>query len=130
MTESGSCRAGFLRKHSRGGVNVLPASISLSSTTPAHENGVQKRPQSFLDPKIKNIMSSAYAQSNAERISKSSHTAGVCLLFYPFIGTKPTRSFTTSPPMIRPATEGTKALEPGTERRWVHLRWVPGGQMQ
>ena len=26
--------------------------------------------------------------------------------------------------------EGTKALEPGTERRWVHLRWVPGGQMQ
>ncbi len=50
--------------------------------------------------------------------------------YQPFIGTKPTRSFTTSPPMIRPATEGTKALEPGTERRWVHLRWVPGGQMQ
>ena len=152
MTESGSCRAGFLWKHSRGGVNVLlvfsglnplrswhaagvtervlPASTSLSSTTPAHENGVQKHPQAFLDPKIKNIISLAYAQSNAERISKSSHTAGVCLLFYPFIGTKPTRSFTTSPPMIRPATEGTKALEPGTERRWVHLRWVPGGQMQ
>ena len=61
---------------------------------------------------------------------KSSHTAGVCGLFYPFSGTKPTRSLTTSPPMIRPATEGTKALEPGTERRWVHLRWVPGGQMQ
>ena len=68
MTESGSCRAGFLRKHSRGGVNVLPASTSLSSTTPAHENGVQKRPQAFLDPKIKNIISLAYAQSNAERI--------------------------------------------------------------
>ena len=69
MTESGSCRAGFLRKHSRGGVNVLPASTSLSSTTLAHENGVQKRPQAFLDPKIKNIISLAYAQSNTERIS-------------------------------------------------------------
>ena len=68
MTESRGCRAGFLRKHSRGGVNVLPASTSLSSTTPAHENGVQKRPQAFLDPKIKNIISLAYAQSNAERI--------------------------------------------------------------
>ena len=91
ITESGSCRAGFLWKHSRGGVNVLlvfsvlnplrswhaagvtervlPASTSLSSTTLAHENGVQKRPQAFLDPKIKNIISLAYAQSNAERIS-------------------------------------------------------------
>ena len=59
----------FLWKHSRGGVNVLPASTSLSSTTPAHENGVQKRPQAFLNPKIKNIISLAYAQSNAERIS-------------------------------------------------------------
>ena len=49
---------------------------------------------------------------------------------YPFRGTKPTRSLTTSPPMMRPATDGTKALEPGTERRMVHLRWVPGGQMQ
>ena len=68
ITESGSCRAGFLRKHSRGGINVLPASTSLSSTTPAHENGVQKHPQAFLDPKIKNIISLAYAQSNAERI--------------------------------------------------------------
>ena len=152
MTESGSCRAGFLRKHSRGGVNVLhvfsglnplrswhaagvtervlPASTSLSSTTPTCENGVQKHPQAFLDPKIKNIISLAYAQSKRGAHSKSSHTAGVCGMSYPFIGTKPTRSFTTSPPMIRPATEGTKALEPGTERRWVHLRWVPGGQMQ
>ena len=90
ITESGSCRAGFLWKPSRGGANVLPvfsglnplrswhaagvtervlpASTSLSSTTPAHENGVQKRPQAFLDPKIKNIISLAYAQSNAERI--------------------------------------------------------------
>ena len=54
-------------------------------------------------------------------------------LFYqiqPFMGTKPTRSFTTSPPMMRPTTDGTKAFEPGTERRMVHLRWVPGGQMQ
>ena len=50
--------------------------------------------------------------------------------YQPFRGTKPTRTFTTSPPMMRPATDGTKALEPGTERRMVHLRWVPGGQMQ
>ena len=28
----------------------------------------QKHPQAFLDPKIKNIISLAYAQSNAERI--------------------------------------------------------------
>ena len=49
---------------------------------------------------------------------------------YPFRGTKPMRSLMTSPPMMRPATDGTKALEPGTERRMVHLRWVPGGQMQ
>ncbi len=66
MTESGSCRAGFLWKHSRGGVNVLlvfsgllPAGVTegfcLSSTTLAHENGVQKHPQAFLDPKIKKI---------------------------------------------------------------------------
>ncbi len=54
----------------------------------------------------------------------------ILLSRYPFIGTKPTRSLTTSPPMMRPTTEGTKALEPGTERRRVHLRWVPGGQMQ
>ena len=47
----------------------MTESGSLSSTTPAHENGVQKRPQAFLDPKIKNIISLAYAQSNAERIS-------------------------------------------------------------
>ena len=104
--------------------------LPFSSTTPAHENGAQKRPQAFLDPKIKNIISLAYAQSKRGAHSKSSHTAGVCSLFYPFIGTKPTRSLTTSPPMMSPATDGTKALEPGTERRWVHLRWVPGGQMQ
>ena len=47
---------------------VLPASTSLSSTIPSHENGVQKHPRAFLDPKIKNIISLAYAQSNAERI--------------------------------------------------------------
>lgn len=40
------------------------------------------------------------------------------------------RSFTTSPAMISPTTEGTKALLPGTCRRWVHFRSVPGGQMQ
>ena len=42
----------------------------------------------------------------------------------------PIRSFTTSPAMISPTTDGTKALLPGTCRRWVHLRAVPGGQMQ
>jgi hypothetical protein len=31
---------------------------------------------------------------------------------------------------MRPTTEGTKALLPGTCRRWVHFRAVPGGQMQ
>ena len=39
------------------------------------------------------------------------------------------RSFTTSPAMIRPTTDGTKAVEPGMSRRTVHLR-APGGQMQ
>ena len=97
---------------------------------PTCENGVQKRPQAFLDPEIKNNISLAYAQSNAERIPNRPTQQGSCGLFYPFSGTKPTRSLMTSPPMIRPATEGTKALEPGTVRRAVHLRWVPGGQMQ
>ena len=64
------------------------------------------------------------------RIPNRPTQQGSCGLFYPFSGTKPTRSLTTSPPMISPATEGTKALEPGTVRRAVHLRWVPGGQMQ
>ena len=32
--------------------------------------------------------------------------------------------------MIRPATAGTNAVLPGTCLRWVHLRAVPGGQMQ
>ena len=40
------------------------------------------------------------------------------------------KSFTTSPAMINPAAAGTKALLPGTCRRCVHLRAVPGGQMQ
>ena len=43
---------------------------------------------------------------------------------------QPTRSFITSPAMISPTTDGTKALLPGTCRRWVHFRAVPGGQMQ
>ena len=32
--------------------------------------------------------------------------------------------------MISPATDGTNALLPGTCRRCVHFRTVPGGQMQ
>ena len=40
------------------------------------------------------------------------------------------RSFTTSPATISPAVAGTKALLPGTCRRCVHFRAVPGGQMQ
>ena len=86
------------------------------------EKEVLKSPQAFLNPEIKNTISLAYAQSNAERIPNRPTRQGSCGLFYPFSGTKPTRSLTTSPPMIRPATEGTKALEPGTVRRAVHLR--------
>ena len=89
MTESGSCRAGFLWKHSRGGINVLPASTSLSSTTPAHENGVQKRPQAFLDPKIKNIISLAYAQSNAERIQNRPTQQESAFCFTPSLAQSP-----------------------------------------
>ena len=40
------------------------------------------------------------------------------------------RSFTTSPAMISPATDGTKAVLPGISRRSVHLCFAPGGQMQ
>ena len=39
-------------------------------------------------------------------------------------------SFTTSPAMIRPATDGTKEILPGICRRMVHLRVVPEGQIQ
>ena len=35
----------------------------------------------------------------------------------------------TSPAIISPTTDGTKATLPGTARRAVHLRLVPGGQM-
>ena len=89
ITESGSCRAGFLWKHSRGGINVLPASTSLSSTTPAHENGVQKHPQAFLDPKIKNIISLAYAQSNAERIQNRPTQQESAFCFTPSLAQSP-----------------------------------------
>ena len=41
----------------------------------------------------------------------------------------PHRSLTTSPAIISPTTEGTKAVEPGISLRTVHFR-VPGGQMQ
>ena len=97
---------------------------------PVKEKGVLKSPQAFQNPKLKNLFSADDAQSNADRIPNRPTQQESCGLFYPFSGTKPTRSLTTSPPMIRPATEGTKALEPGTVRRAVHLRWVPGGQMQ
>ena len=40
------------------------------------------------------------------------------------------RSFTTSPAMINPATDGTYATLPGMSRRSVHLCAAPGGQMQ
>ena len=36
----------------------------------------------------------------------------------------------TSDAMMRPTTDGTKALEPGMSRRSVHLWAAPGGQMQ
>ena len=39
------------------------------------------------------------------------------------------KSFITSPAMIKPTTDGTNAVDPGISRRTVHLR-VPGGQMQ
>ena len=41
-----------------------------------------------------------------------------------------TRSLMTSDAMIRPTTDGTKALEPGMSLRSVHLCAAPGGQMQ
>lgn len=40
----------------------------LPSTTPACEKRVQKSPQTFLNPEIRNNFTLAYAQSNAERI--------------------------------------------------------------
>lgn len=49
----------------------------------------------------------------------------LCIYF-----TIPVKSFTTSPAIIKPATEGTKATEPGIARRSVHLCSAPGGQMQ
>ena len=40
------------------------------------------------------------------------------------------RSFTTSPAMISPATDGTNAVLPGISLLSVHLRAAPGGQIQ
>ena len=42
----------------------------------------------------------------------------------------PAISFTTSPAIISPATDGTKATLPGISRRSVHLCSAPGGQIQ
>ena len=106
------------------------AAAAVSRCVPSREKAIPENPQIFRNCEILNHFSAEDAQSNAERIPNRPTLQGSCGLFYPFSGTKPTRSLMTSPPMIRPATEGTKALEPGTERRWVHLRWVPGGQMQ
>ncbi len=39
-------------------------------------------------------------------------------------------SFTTSPAMISPTTDGTNAVLPGISRRSVHLCCAPGGQIQ
>ena len=40
------------------------------------------------------------------------------------------RSFTTSPAIISPTTDGTNAVLPGMSRRSVHLCCAPGGQIQ
>lgn len=40
------------------------------------------------------------------------------------------KSLITSPAMIRPATDGTNAVLPGTCLRWVHFLSVSGGHMQ
>ncbi len=40
------------------------------------------------------------------------------------------KSFITSPAIINPTTDGTKALLPGTCRLCVHFLAVPGGHMQ
>ena len=45
VEKNGICRAGFLRKHSRGGE---PSPV---------KKGVQESPQTFLNPKIKNNIS-------------------------------------------------------------------------
>ena len=42
----------------------------------------------------------------------------------------PAEILTTSPAEDESAAAGTKALLPGTWRRWVHFRAVPGGRMQ
>lgn len=49
----------------------------------------------------------------------------LCIYF-----TTSVKSFTTSPAIISPATEGTKATEPGIARRSVHLYPASGGQIQ
>ncbi len=40
------------------------------------------------------------------------------------------KSFTTSPAIISPTTDGTNAVLPGISRRSVHLCCAPGGQIQ
>jgi hypothetical protein len=44
--------------------------------------------------------------------------------------TQPIISLITSPAIIRPTTEGTKAVLPGTCLRFAHVRAAPGGQIQ
>ncbi len=64
-------------------------------------------------------------------IFMSKHLAGQWLLnSYFILFFTVVRSFTTSPAMINPATDGTYATLPGMSRRSVHLCAAPGGQMQ
>ena len=65
----------------------------------------------------------------AYRISKSitilsDYKSNYCALF------TPVKSFITSPAIIRPATEGTKATLPGIFLFSVHLCSAPGGHIQ
>ena len=52
-------------------------------------HGVQKCPQAFLDPKIKNIISLAYAQSNAERIQNRPTQQESAFCFTPSLAQSP-----------------------------------------
>ena len=83
----------------------------------------------FLGARRQNSAFSGKLENSKSQIDKS-FMFPFCKLRYRSPLSNLVRSFMTSPAIISPTTDGTKAVEPGISRRWVHFLAVPGGQMQ
>jgi len=60
--------SGIAQRRPLGGAGTAQAVTEGVRSSPTREKGFQENPQTFLKPKIKNILSADDAQSKAERI--------------------------------------------------------------